>query len=74
MGKTLEQQAANYLIFNHGECLRDLVNELEKLVLYSDQAKVIDLKMTQTLVAQSFESNIFDLVDALGGRKIKSWL
>ncbi len=68
MGKTLEQQAANYLIFNHGECLRDLVNELEKLVLYSDQAKVIDLKMTQTLVAQSFESNIFDLVDALGAK------
>ncbi|HHY06361.1 MAG TPA: DNA polymerase III subunit delta [Clostridia bacterium] len=69
MGKSLEPQAVDYLVFNCGEQLRDLHNELEKLSLYSGEEKTITLAMVQKLVAKSSEGNIFSLVDSLGEKK-----
>jgi DNA polymerase-3 subunit delta len=69
MGKILEPKAIEYLIFNCGDRLRDLHNELEKLSLYSGEEKTITLAMAQELVTKSSEGNIFSLVDCIGEKK-----
>lgn len=70
MGKDLEPQVIEYLLWHGGTKLRHLVNELEKLSLYSDSEKIITSAMAEKLVAKSLEGNIFALVDSLGNKKI----
>ena len=69
MGKVLEARAAEFISFNCGNQLRDLHNELEKLVLYSGEEKTITLAMTEKVITKSSEGNIFSLVDNLSQKK-----
>lgn len=70
-GKSIEPAALNYLLFNCGNRLRDLDNELEKLTLYSGAETKITLTMVRELVVPSLEGNIFTLVDRLAEKKIE---
>lgn len=66
----ISPHAANMLATNVGSDLRTLDNELEKLQLYKGdgQIEADDVLLLSPYVA---EANIFDLVDAIGGRNSK---
>lgn len=71
-GKTLKDGAARLLIESVGYNLNKLDSEIEKISLfYADKAE-IDEKDVTALVCTSSENSIFDLVDSIGQRDIKS--
>ena len=73
-GGRMGGHAAHMLASNAGNDLQLLANEIEKLVLYKGispdpaAAAEITAKDIETLSPHIAEVNIFDLVDALGGR------
>ncbi len=67
-GGTIEFSAANDLALFIGADLRALDNEIEKLFVYKN-GETIRRDDVPLLVASAQESNIFDLVDAIGARK-----
>ena len=69
-GKVLEARAAEFISFNCGNQLRDLHNELEKLVLYSGR-KNHYFGYDGKVITKSSEGNIFSLVDNLSQKKEK---
>lgn len=66
-GGQISSRAAHMLAINVGNDLALLDNEIEKLVLYkgAEQVDVEDVALLCPFIA---ETNIFDLVDALGSR------
>ena len=66
-GGTIAPQAVQMLAINVGNDLQALENEVEKLTLYKGE-DLIQAGDVERLGAYSAESNIFDLVDALGSR------
>lgn len=66
----LSPQAAHLLAMNIGNDLQILDNELEKLLLYAGEREITSDDV-QKLCVYVAEANIFDLVDAIGGRNGK---
>ncbi len=66
-GGKIEADAVNELATHVGSDLRLLDNEIEKLITYRGKAS-ITADDVRELVAAVQESNVFDLVDALGRR------
>ncbi len=64
----IDSDAVNSLAAHVGSDLRLLDNEIEKLIIYRGHAS-ITVDDVRELVASVQESNVFDLVDALGGRE-----
>ncbi len=60
----MSYQAQDVLLNRVGQNSQSLKNELEKLALYAD-SKEITTEMVEELVAQSPQSRIFEMVDAL---------
>gem|GEM_PF-51870 len=71
LGMIIEPQASAGLIAAVGNNLRQLSSELKKLACYTSGAKITasDVKL---MVSRTAELNIFDLVDAVGGRDYKT--
>jgi len=67
-GGTIEPQAASILATNVGGNLQILASEVEKLVLYKGDDGPITAQDVALLSPYAAESNIFNLVDALGSR------
>ena len=67
-GGAIEADAVNELVVHVGNDLRLLDNEIEKLLTFRAN-QTIRAADVRTLVASVTESNIFDLVDALGQRE-----
>lgn len=65
-GKTISQEAAEYLIANAGLSLRDIANELEKLMLFAPERKQYTEEDVLGLVGSSRVYNIFELQKAIG--------
>lgn len=68
-GGRVAPQAAHLLAVNVGSDLTALSNEIEKLVLYKGPEVTIEAADVLLLSPYAAEANIFDLVDALGGRQ-----
>lgn len=64
-------QATQMLAMNIGSQLEILDNEITKLILYKGEGNEITAEDVKLLSPYAAEANIFDLVDALGGRNQK---
>ncbi|MFZ5752765.1 MAG: DNA polymerase III subunit delta [Bacillota bacterium] len=74
LGKVLEPNALEYIVFHASHDLRSLKNELDKLALFAGEERTISLPVVEKLLTKSIEANIFDLVDSLGLRKTEEAL
>jgi DNA polymerase III subunit delta len=68
-GGHIAPQAAHLLATNVGSDLEALSNEIDKLVLYKGAEETIEASDVLLLSPYVAEANIFELVDALGGRR-----
>lgn len=66
--KVVTNAAASYLFQTVGQDLYRLKGEIEKICLFHEAKKRLDVEDIQPLVSKSAESTIFDLVDCLGRR------
>ncbi|MFM8455308.1 MAG: DNA polymerase III subunit delta [Ignavibacteria bacterium] len=72
-GKGISREAGEYLIANAGLSLRDIANELEKLMLFAPDKKQYSEEDVLGLVGSSRVYNVFELQKALGaGNTAKS--
>jgi DNA polymerase-3 subunit delta len=72
-GKGISREAGEYLIANAGISLRDIANELEKLMLFAPERKQYTEEDVLGLVGSSRVYNVFELQKALGaGNTAKS--
>lgn len=71
-GKNIAPAALDLLITIGGEDLGSLINECDKLVLYSGEADTVTENDVAKVVSQGAAANIFQLSDALGARNIES--
>ena len=65
-GKEINPEAAEYLIANAGTSLRDIANELEKLMLFAPDKKRYTEQEVLGLVGSSRVYNVFELQKAIG--------
>lgn len=68
-GKKAEGRAVDYLAVASGSSLTLLAGEIDKLVLYSGSEGKITLEDAVKVASSSTVLSIFDLMDAVGGRK-----
>lgn len=73
-GWKIEPAALELLLERTGAELSAIMGELPKLILATQDTKLIGKKEVNTLVARSFEQNIFDLVDLVLERKVSAAL
>jgi len=72
-GKGISREAGEYLIANAGLSLRDIANELEKLMLFAPDKKQYSEEDVLGLVGSSRVYNVFELQKAIGaGNTAKS--
>ena len=63
---------SNYLSRNSSKTLRDLVNEINKIVDYIGDRKEITKADIENLLPRSLEDDIFKMVDAIGKKDTKT--
>ncbi|MCB5230100.1 MAG: DNA polymerase III subunit delta [Candidatus Cloacimonas sp.] len=73
-GKSIDRQAALLFVQNTELDYQTAANELEKLLLYSDDMSRITTKEVQASIRSSKSSSVFDLVDSVGNRDLKKSL
>jgi DNA polymerase-3 subunit delta len=69
-GIEIDADAAELIITLTGNNLFMVTSEIDKLVLYAAETKIIDAGMVEMLVAKSLEQNIFSLIDKVVDRKL----
>ena len=67
-GKQMTREAAGYLKDMVGNRLRDLHNEIEKVVAYVGEKPVIELDDVEEVISEVKTRTIFELTDAIGMR------
>jgi DNA polymerase-3 subunit delta len=73
-GKTLSEEAANYLIDVVGDHLYDLDNALEKLFLSAGKKQRIEIPDVEEIATEVKISTVFDLTDAIGHQNLEKAL
>ena len=73
-GKTLSEDATDYLIEVAGDHLHDLENALEKAFLSVGEKRTIDLSDVEGVVSDVRISTVFDLMDAIGHQDLEKAL
>jgi DNA polymerase-3 subunit delta len=73
-GKTLSEEAADYLVEVVGDHLHDLENSLEKAFLSVGEKKTVDLSDVEGLASEVRISTVFDLMDAIGHQNLEKAL
>lgn len=73
-GKTLSEEATDYLVEVVGDHLHDLENALEKAFLSVGERKTVDLSDVEGLASEVKISTVFDLMDAIGQRNLEKAL
>jgi DNA polymerase-3 subunit delta len=73
-GKTLSEEAADYLIDVVGDHLFDLDNTLEKVFLSVGEKQRIELSDVEEITTEVKISTIFDLTDAIGHQNLEKAL
>ena len=70
MDRRIKNDALNYLIAYTGNDLAVLEHELQKLCLFEPEAQEISLEMVRMTISKTAAAGIFDLVDAVGEKKV----
>jgi len=73
-GKTLSEEAANYLVEVVGDHLHDLDNALEKVFLSVGEKRTIELSDMEEVTTEVKISTVFDLTDAIGRKNLEKAL
>jgi len=73
-GKTLSEDAANYLVEVVGDHLYDLENALEKTFLCVGEKRMIELTDVENITSEVRVSTVFDLTDAIGHQNLEKTL
>jgi DNA polymerase-3 subunit delta len=73
-GKTLSEEAADYLVEVVGDHLHDLENALEKAFLSVGEKKTVDLSDVEGFASEVRISTVFDLMDAIGHQNLEKAL
>ncbi len=73
-GRDLSPDAAEFILGRTGNSLRDIANEIEKILTYVGSKKSIVLDDILSLVGDSREYNVFELQKAIGERNIRKSL
>jgi len=71
LGKTLAPEALELLVELVGEELRPLQNELEKVCLFAGDGTLIQRGHVEALVGEQRALSVFQLVEAVGHRKVE---
>ena len=70
-GKKISYEDASYMQSVCGEDKSNIINELQKLVIYADDTDIIDKKMIDKICSKTLSAKIFDVLDDIIGRKKK---
>src|SRR4030042_1696428 len=73
-GKTLSEEAADYLVEVVGDHLYDLDNALEKAFLSVGEKRTIELPDMEEITTEVKGSTVFDLTDAIGHQNLEKAL
>jgi DNA polymerase-3 subunit delta len=73
-GKTLSEEAADYLVEVVGDHLYDLDNALEKVFLSVGEKRAIELSDMEEITSEVKVSTVFDLTDAIGHQNLEKAL
>jgi DNA polymerase-3 subunit delta len=73
-GKTLSEEAADYLVEVVGDHLHDLDNALEKVFLSVGEKRTIELSDMEEITTEVKISTVFDLTDAIGRQNLEKAL
>ena len=73
-GKTLSEEAADYVVEVVGDHLHDLENTLEKAFLSVGEKKTVDLSDVEGFASEVKISTVFDLMDAIGHQSLEKAL
>lgn len=65
-GKRITEQNILYLIHKVGADMKNLQNELEKLICYAMDEPVVQREMIDEVCVEQTEGKIFDMIDAIG--------
>ena len=70
LGKSISVEAAELLLQHAGRSLREIKNEIDKLVIYVGDRDLIDVGDVDEVVGISRQFNIFELQSAIGRRDL----
>ena len=73
-GKTLTEDAAEYLVDVQGDHLQDMENTLEKIFLSVGEKKRIELSDVEGIASEVKISTVYDLMDAIGRQNLEKAL
>jgi DNA polymerase-3 subunit delta len=73
-GKTLTEDAAEYLVEVQGDHLQDMENTLEKVFLSVGEKKSIELSNVEGIASEVKISTVYDLMDAIGRQNLEKAL
>ena len=65
-GKKITEQNILYLLHKVGADMKNLQNEMEKLICYAVEDSVIQREMIDDICVEQTEGKIFDMIDAIG--------
>lgn len=68
-GKKISYEDASYMQNVCGEDKTNIINELQKIVIYSENVDVIDKEMIDKVCSKTLNAKIFDVLDYIIGRK-----
>jgi DNA polymerase-3 subunit delta len=73
-GKTLSEEAANYLVEVVGDHLYDVESALEKVFLSVGEKQTVEVSDTEEITSEVKVSTVFDLTDAIGHQNLEKAL
>lgn len=69
-GRQISMDAAKFLAEMVGSDLGQLASSIERVILYIGERKIIDVKDIEEAVTETHQHDIFELTDAVGGKKL----
>ncbi|WP_265443453.1 DNA polymerase III subunit delta [Acetivibrio straminisolvens] len=69
-GKTIDVSTASYLIDICEDGMAEILNEINKVVLYLGERQKVTVEDIKKVCTKSIKSRIFDLIDAIAERKL----
>jgi DNA polymerase-3 subunit delta len=70
LGKKISQDAAHYLADMVGQDLGQIVQAIERIILYVGNRPTIEVKDVEEAIAETTQRSIFELTDAIGRRNL----
>lgn len=70
-GYKMDLKTANYFVSYVGKNVDILISEIEKMIVYKDNNKIVTINDINEISSRGFKDNVFDLTDAITKRDFK---